>query len=40
VGRDEVLHLGQQSLKLIEDLAASQSELEAIRGADQKIILK
>jgi hypothetical protein len=39
-GRDEVLHLGQQSLKFIEDLAASQSELGAIRGRDQKVILK
>jgi hypothetical protein len=39
-GCDQVFHLGQQSLKLIENLAASQREFEAIRRPDQKGILK
>jgi len=39
-GRGEVLHLGQQSFKLIEDPAASQSELKAMRRPDKKVILK
>src|ERR1700730_1863796 len=38
--RDQILHLGQQPLKLLENLAASQGEFEALRRSDQKIILK
>src|ERR1700752_3106181 len=38
--RNEILHPGQQSLKLVENLSTSQSEFEAIRRPNQKIILK
>src|ERR1700745_2823553 len=38
--RNEILHPWQQSLKLIENLSTSQSEFEAIRRSNQKIILK
>jgi len=40
-GRDhQMFHLGQQALQLLEDLPASQSELEALGRPDQKVILK
>jgi hypothetical protein len=38
--RNEILHPGQKSLKLLENLSTSQSEFEAIRRSNQKIILK
>jgi hypothetical protein len=38
--RNEILHPGQQSLKLVENLSTSQCEFEAIRRPNQKIILK
>src|ERR1700756_4303809 len=38
--RNEILHRGQESLKLIENLSTSQCEFEAIRRPNQKIILK
>jgi hypothetical protein len=38
--RDQILHLGQQALKLLENHAASQREFEALPRSDQKMILK
>ena len=38
--RNEILHPGQKSLKLVENLSTSQSQFEAIRRSNQKIILK
>src|SRR3984893_6400885 len=38
--RDQILHLGQQALKLLENLAASQGQFEALRRSHQKVILK
>ena len=37
---DQLFHLGQQALKLLEDLPASQGEFETMRRADQKVVLK
>src|ERR1700685_3960957 len=38
--RNEILHSGQKSLKLLKNLATSQSEFEAIRRSNQEVILK
>jgi hypothetical protein len=38
--RDEILHPRQKSLQFVENLSTSQSEFEAIRRSNQKIILK
>src|SRR6202011_3223366 len=38
--RDQILHLGQQALKLLENLAASQGEFEALWRSHQKVIVK
>ena len=38
--RNEILHPGEQSLKLVENLSTSQGEFEAVRRPNQKIILK
>ena len=40
VRRNEMLHSGEQSLKLLENLSASQCEFKAMRRPDQKVILK
>jgi hypothetical protein len=37
---EKILHLGQQALKFLKNLAASQSEFEPLRRSDQKVILK
>jgi hypothetical protein len=37
---NKILHPGQQTLKLVENLSTSQCEFEAIRRSNQKIILK
>ncbi len=38
--RNEILHSGQKFLKLLKNLSTSQSELEATRRSNEKIILK
>src|SRR5258707_15672795 len=38
--RNEILHSGQKSLKLLKNLSTSQSEFEAMRRSNEKIILK
>src|SRR5579862_6119873 len=38
--RNEILHSGQKSLKLLKNLSTSQSEFEAMRRSDEKIVLK
>ena len=38
--RDQILHPRQQSLELLENLAAPQRKLETLRRADQKVVLK
>src|SRR5258708_31769661 len=38
--RHEILHSGQKSLKLLKNLSTSQSEFEAMRRSNEKIILK
>src|SRR6202011_435819 len=38
--RDQILHLGQQALKFLENLAPSQREFESLRRSEQKVILK
>jgi hypothetical protein len=40
IRRDQILHLGQQALKFLENFAASQGEFEALRRSHQKVILK
>jgi hypothetical protein len=37
---NEILYPGQKSLKFVKNFSTSQSELEAIRRSNQKIILK
>src|SRR5580658_3920067 len=37
--RNEILHPGQHSLKLVENLSASQSEFEALGRTNQEVIL-
>jgi len=37
---DQLVHFGQQNLKLLKDLAPPQCEFEPIPGPNQKIILK
>src|SRR5580693_2820627 len=37
---NKILHPGQQTLKLVENLSTSQCEFEAIRRPNQQIILK
>ena len=38
--RNEILHFGQKSLKFFKNLSTSQSEFEAMRRSNEKIILK
>jgi hypothetical protein len=40
IRRKEMFHFGEQFLKLLEDLPASQREFEAMWRSDQKVILK
>jgi hypothetical protein len=37
---NEILHPGQKALELVENLSTAQSEFEAIRRSNQKIILE
>src|ERR1700722_13951952 len=38
--RNQILHFGQKSLKLLKNLSTAQSEFEALRRSNQKIVLK
>jgi hypothetical protein len=38
--RNEILHSGQKPLKLLKNLSTPQSEFEAMRRSNEKIILK